>query len=294
MNSDTNWPIVKTKTVDGLTLHGLFVNSNGSNTTVIHCHGTGGSFYWNDFYPFIATSLQQIGISFLTTNSRGTGVYELEVGVVPSGVSLEIFEDSIKDIDAWIEFALKNGAKDIILEGHSFGIGKTTYYLAKGKYKNLVKAIIHLGTNGVFKTQEHYLKAKGVSPEIYLTEAKGLIDQSNPTVPLKDLTALAGYYPVSAQTYLNFFSVGSEMFKSTQMATKQDGGYRSLINIPYLWILGNKTESEYLFIPFEDAFQLVRKENPQVRIHQLDCNHGLNGKENEVADIVTDFVSHLK
>lgn len=87
MNLNNIWPIVKTKTVDGLTLHGLFVDSNGSNTTIVHCHGTGGSFYWNDFYSSIAIALQKLKISFLATNSRGNGVYELEVGVVPSGVS---------------------------------------------------------------------------------------------------------------------------------------------------------------------------------------------------------------
>lgn len=157
----------------------------------------------------------------------------------------------------------------------------------------MVKAIIHLGTNGVFQTQQKYLNAISVSPKKYLKEAADLIAKNKPTTLLKDVTALAGYYPVSAQTYINFFTPGSEMYKSTQMASKDDGGYRHLINIPYLWILGNKIESEYLFVPFEKAIALIKQENPQVEIHQLDCNHGLQGKEDEVASIISQFIKQI-
>src|SRR3989344_4421041 len=156
-----NWPIVKVITEDKVTLHGMYLESLKSEYTVLHLHGTGGSFYWNSFYPEIAKINKQIGFSYLMTNNRGSGVYEFEKGDYPKGVSLELFEDSLKDIDAWIEFGLSQGAKYFILEGHSFGIGKVTYYNAKGRYRNLIKGIIFLGTNGVYQTQQNYLRKKG-------------------------------------------------------------------------------------------------------------------------------------
>ena len=229
------------------------------------------------------------------TNNRGSGVYEFEKGDYPKGVSLELFEDSLKDIDAWIEFGLSQGAKYFILEGHSFGIGKVTYYNAKGRYRNLIKGIIFLGTNGVYQTQQNYLKYKGIDPKDYLEEAQKLLKVKKPTAILKDPWGLAGYYPVSAQTYVNFFTPGSEMFKSTQMANKDEGGYRHLIKVPLLWILGDQVKKEYLFIPFKDAFGLVKKENPQVEIHQLkNCDHGLNNHEAETVSFISNFLKKIK
>jgi pimeloyl-ACP methyl ester carboxylesterase len=266
-----------------------------SEYTVLHLHGTGGSFYWNNFYPAISKEVNKARFSYLMTNSRGSGVYESENGDFPKGISLEIFEDCLKDIDAWIAFALSHGTKYFILEGHSFGIGKATYYHAKGKYKDLIKGIIFLGTNGVFQTQQSYLRKKKVDPKIYLGEAQKLLDSNQPAALLKDPWALAGYYPASAQTYINFFKPGSEMFRSTQMASKEKGGYRHLIKVPLLWILGDDSTREYLFVPFKEAFGLIKKENPQVEIRQLlNCDHGLNGHEVETASLIFDFLKKLK
>lgn len=289
-----NWPVVRVVTTDGYTLHGLYAPVAGAERTLLHIHGTGGSLFWNDFYPTIAQSVNVGGLSYLTTNNRGSGVYELEQGAPSAGVSLEIFDDSLQDIDAWIEFALAQGSKEVVLEGHSFGIGKASYYMAEGKYRDKIKGVVFLGTNGVYQTQTKYLTDHKIVPEKYLKEAKELVDQGKPTALLTDPTALCGYYPASAQTYLNFFTPGSGVFKATQMATAEEGGYRSSIKVPLLWILGDQTQNEYLFVPFEEAFELVRRENPQVEIHQLkDCDHGLHDHEAEVAKIVADFVKSL-
>lgn len=284
------WPIRKVTTTDGFPLHGIFVSSLGAQRTLIHTHGTGGNFFWNDFYPNIANACHSSGVSFLAVNSRGSGIVELEKGSPGAGISLEIFEDCLKDIDAWIEFAISQGSKSVVLEGHSFGIGKVTYYMTKGKYRELVEKVIFLGTNGVYQTQQHYLNKLGIPPEQYLEEAKGFLSKGEGTALLRDPFALAGYYPASARTYINFFTPGSELFRSTQMARETEGGYRQTIKVPLLWILGDQLEKEYLFAPFKEAFALVRAENPQVEIHQLPCDHGLHGQENETASIIEGFI----
>lgn len=101
-SNKTEWPIVKVTTEDDYILFGNYLEVSKSEYMVLHLHGTGGSFYSNSFYPEIAKAVNQAGFSYLATNNRGSGVYELENGATPSGVSLELFEDSLKDIDAWI------------------------------------------------------------------------------------------------------------------------------------------------------------------------------------------------
>lgn len=289
--STLKYPIVHVTIKNKYSLDGLYLPVKDARITFLHVHGTGGRFSYNRFHPFIAQSVNRLGLSYLTGDNHGSGIYELEREVPPSGVSLEIFEDCLQDIDAWIELALSSGHQSIILEGHSFGIGKVTYYMAKGKYRGLVKAVIFLGSNGVFQTQQHYLAKKGVPWNSYLVEASGLTSRGQETALLEDPMALAGYYPCSARTYLNFFKDKSKMYKSTQMAGRKDGGYRHLIKVPLLWILGDDPKKEYLFVPFSEAFSLVRLENPQVEIHQLvNCDHGLNGKEQEAALIISDFL----
>lgn len=286
--------IIKAKTRDNVILHALYSPAKESKTAVLHTHGTGGSFYWNNFYPFITKTVNESGWTYLAFSNRGSGVYEREKGDSPRGISLEIFEDCLLDFDAWIEYLLSQGIEQIVLEGHSFGIGKVTYYMAKGKYRDKIVGVIYLGTNGVYQTQMRYLKQINKEPDEYLKEAKKLIKDGHALDLLSDPFALAGYYPASAQTYVNFFTPMSEMYKSTQMATKVEGGYRHMIKIPLLWILGDKQEKEYLFVPFEKAFELVRTENAQVQIEQLThCDHGLNGHEAEVAKLIASFILML-
>lgn len=141
-----NYPIVKVTTNDGYLLHGLFFEPETKNKlVVIHIHGSAGNFYFNDFYPYLAKLSNDLNIAFLATNNRGSEVYNIEKGSKYAGAAIEIFEECLLDIDAWIEFAITKGYKKIILEGHSFGTNKIQYYALNGKYRSQVKALILLG-----------------------------------------------------------------------------------------------------------------------------------------------------
>ena len=73
------YPIVKVKTSDGLELHGLLSEPDKpSKTIILHLHGTSGNFFHNDFNEPLIRSANNLGISHLTTNNRGAGVYEIE------------------------------------------------------------------------------------------------------------------------------------------------------------------------------------------------------------------------
>jgi pimeloyl-ACP methyl ester carboxylesterase len=287
------YPIVKVKAKDGLTLHGLILKPQKEDKKfiIIHFHGTAGSFFWNDFCEEVTKSVISLGISFLAANNRGAGVYEVEEGIIPHGASLEKFENCLFDFDIWIEFALSKGYKNIILQGHSFGTEKVVYYMNKGEYKDRVKAIILLGFSDNVGTQEKYQKKIRRN---YFNEAKRLVRAGKGDYLLEDLRAFAGELPISAKTYLNFFSVDSENAKALPLRKGRDLKYFRNIKVPTLGVIGDREEEEYTIVSIKKAIELMRRENRLAEVYQIkDCGHGFEGKEKELAVVISNFLKKI-
>jgi pimeloyl-ACP methyl ester carboxylesterase len=259
-----------------------------TDTIVIHIHGTSGTFYWNSFYEPLAASATGLGLAYLSTNNRGSNIYELEESFIPHGAALEHFEDCLLDIDAWIELAMKKGYKRIVLEGHSFGTEKAIYYAAKGKYTDVVAAVILLGFSDSYGTQERYLKR---TEKNLMPEAQRLMAEGRPCHLLSDLHAQAdGAIPASATTYVNFFCPESELSKALPLRNGKELPMVREIHVPILGIIGDEDE-EYTIIPIHDAMRLLESENPLTETHQIPkSNHGFEGKENELAAVIADFL----
>jgi len=284
-----DYPIVSIRTKDGLELNGLLLKPRKpSKKIIMHIHGTSGCFYWNKFYEPIYKMAYAHNIAFLSTNNRGSGTYELEIGTVPHGASLEKFEDCIYDIDAWIKFCLEKGYSEIILIGHSFGTEKSVYYMEKGGYQKNIKALILLGFSDNVGTQQKYEKKIGKN---YLKEAKQLIKEGKKEHLLSDLRGLAGELPISAQTYKNFFSKRSENSKALPLRKWKDLMYYRNIKIPILGVISDNEEGEYTIIPIKEAIELLRNENRLAEIYQIKgTNHGFEGKEVELVKIIAKFI----
>src|SRR3989344_1753317 len=136
------YPIVKIKTPDNITLFGFLSESSNKDIILINIHGTGSGFYVEEFESEFTERLPKLDVSTLFTNNRGN--YTME-SWQETGAAVEKFENCLIDIDAWIEFALQKGYKQIILQGHSLGTEKVVYYMEKGKYKDRVVGVILLG-----------------------------------------------------------------------------------------------------------------------------------------------------
>ena len=144
-----NGELVKTITSDGLELAGFWMDQK-SDIAVLHTHGTAGDFYTHKFIEVEGEQLASQNISFLTANNRGHDVIadirKLEgdqIGWKQVGGAYENIEESVFDIDAWVQFLVSRGVKKIILQGHSLGPNKTIYY----QYKNqnpYVVGFIHI------------------------------------------------------------------------------------------------------------------------------------------------------
>ncbi len=285
-----NYPIVRVVTKDKLLLHGLISTpSKKTNKIIIHFHGTSGNFYHNNFYPHIAKTSVTNGFAYLQTNNRGAGNYEYELGEIPHGAALELFEDSIHDLDAWIKYCISKGYSKIILASHSFGNEKVIYYMNKGKYKKYVTGIILLGFCDSVGTQQRYEKKIGKN---YFTEAERLVKNGKGFSILSDIFGgIAGEAPLSARSYLNFYSPNSELSKTMPLRLGSKLPMYSKIKVPILAIIGDDEEGEYTVIPIKKAIELMKKENSLTETYQIrNCDHGFNGKEKELAEIINNFL----
>lgn len=118
--------------------------------SLVHVHGWDGNFYENRFIDHAAQVCGRLGIAFVSGNNRGhdyiadilrdrsqkptvksqrSEVSEHRLDYVQIGGIYEKLTDCIADVRAWIDFAVGRGAKQIILQGHSHGAIKVTYYL---------------------------------------------------------------------------------------------------------------------------------------------------------------------
>jgi pimeloyl-ACP methyl ester carboxylesterase len=231
-------------------------------------------------------------IAFLSVNTRGTGVYNIETGYKPTGAAVEIFEECLCDIDAWTELALSKGFTKIILEGHSFGTNKIQYYIQKGIYKTHVVALILLGFTDSYGGQIAYLKKTNRKNENILQEAQALMIQNKPLYLLSDLHINWGELPQTAQSYLNFMSPDSVL--SEVLPIGQDKpltNFRS-ISLPILGVVAD--HNECTVIPPRDAVDLLNHENHMAQCHMIpDCTHSYTGREKELISRIRQFLTKI-
>ena len=281
---DKEYPIVSVKTRDGLSLFGLINEVENSEIILINVHGTGSNFFCEEFEYAFYREIPKLEISSLFTNNRGS--YAMD-SWQDAGACLEIFEDSVKDIDTWIEFAKNKGYKKIILQGHSYGTEKVVYYMNKGKYANDVITLILLGFADSYGTQKNYEKT--IKTDL-MAEAMVKMKQGKGYELLTgERRAQSGELPISSKTYLNYFSEGSELSKVIPL---RNGGSLPMIKnirVPILAVIGD--HDEYTIVPIKLAMDLIKKENKLAKVFQIKgSGHTYNGKQEELIKIVVDFL----
>lgn len=283
-NFNMTYPIVEVDTKDGLNLHGLLSQPSGSKTLYLNIHGSGSSFFCEIFSQVFYDNLPNLGIDVLFTNNRGS--YSLD-SWQDAGSALEIFEDSILDIDAWIGWAIKRGYSKIILSGHSHGTEKVVYYMDHGSYKDKVTAVILMGFCDSVGTQQMFEKTIEVN---LMAEAKEKVAKGKGYELLTGhRRANCGELPISASSYINYFSENSELSKTTPFRNGASLPMIRTIEVPILAIIGE--HEEYTIIPIVDAMVLLKKENRNIETHQiLGSNHVYKGHQQELIELVKQFL----
>jgi pimeloyl-ACP methyl ester carboxylesterase len=283
------YPIVKAITADHLELFGLLAEAEGEKDAIlINIHGTSACFYSEEYTPFVVEELPLLGIATLFTNNRGSHVME---AWQKTGAALEMFEDCVLDIDAWIRYALDRGYRKILLQGHSLGTEKVVYYMNKGKHSLAVTALILLGVSDSFGNQALIAKGFPVDP---MAEAKRLMAAGRGEQFLTSVwRPHGGAVPQSAASYLNFFSPGSELSKALPLRQRADLSYYRKIRVPILVVVGEF--DPFTYIPVREALELLKKENNRTRTKLIaGADHDFSGKGKELVDVVKKFLKvHL-
>ena len=281
------YPIVSTKTSDGLELFGYFDHSNNP-TCLINIHGSGASFYVEGYEPYFIDELSSINCSSLFTNNRGSFLME---SWQKSGAAVELFEDSVKDIDAWIEFALEHGSTKIILQGHSFGTEKVVYYMTHGKHINVVAGVSLLGFADSVGTEHQTL---GSSFDLLLQEATTKINTGKGYELLTTIwNANCNEMPMSADTFVNFFGENSALSTALPLRNGKELTLYQNINVPILAIIGD--QNEYTVIPIDDALELLKRENTRTTTKKIiGADHTFTKYRSELVQTVSDWIVQNK
>lgn len=275
-------PIVSVTTSDNLTLFGLLREAPQSQTLFLHTHGTASNFYEEYFVEVLSDALTAQGISVLSANNRGAGVYD---AYQKSGAAVELFEDCVKDVDAWMEFAREKGYTRVILSGHSLGTEKVVYYMSHGAHVSSISAVVLLAPATSPGSEPRLLGDERLA--LLMREATDLVQQGKGDTFLPR-DAYGAILPKSANSFLNFLDPGSEIQKALPFHTGTLELF-SRITVPVLTVIGD--QQEYTGIPIKDALDLLKKENPNAQVCQLqNCDHDFREKERELADIVFQFI----
>jgi hypothetical protein len=282
------YPIVEVQTIDNLRLNGLLSEPSDTNILYLNIHGTGSSFFCEAFQQIFYEELPKLRVDVLFTNNRGS--YALD-SWQDTGAALEIFEESVRDIDAWIKWALVHNYTKIVLSGHSHGTEKVVYYMNHGQYKDKISVVVLMGFCDSVGTQKNFEKT--ISTDL-MTEAKEKVTANKGYELLTGhRRAQAGELPIGAKTYLNYFSENSELSKTTPFRNSTKLPMIETIKVPILATIGD--HEEYTIIPIKEAISLLESENSLVEAHQIiGSGHCYEGYQEQLIQIVKEFLQKNK
>jgi pimeloyl-ACP methyl ester carboxylesterase len=283
------YPIVKAITSDHLELFGFLAEAEGEKAAIlIHIHGTSSSFYCEEYAGLFAEEFPVLGVATLFTNNRGSHVMEAWQN---TGAALEMFEDCLLDIDAWIQYALDSGYRRILLQGHSLGTEKIVYYMNKGRFTQKVIAVILLGVSDSFGNQARIAQTFPVDP---MKEARRLVAEGKGEQFLTSVwRPHGGGVPQCAASYLNFFSPGSELSKALPLRQGKGLLHYRKIKVPILAVIGEYDPFTYL--PAAQALQLLETENRRTTAKIIPgTDHDFSGKEKDLLEMVKTFVQRVR
>ena len=138
---------IQVPTKRGVLLDGVLFHQKQTDSVLIAITGIHGNFYSNPFYYNIGDTLAENGCDFIyaqTNNAFGQintyNVNTKEHEII--GSYNERFSYTDEDIEAYLDFAERQGYKHIYLAGHSLGANKVIYYLSRHHDERVEKFLL--------------------------------------------------------------------------------------------------------------------------------------------------------
>lgn len=286
-------------TTDNLRLMGA--HYPGKDVCVIEVHGMSGNFIENYYANVLGEKLATNGYGFIYGHNRGyCHVNDIATKPVNKenngwdytrvGETYELFEDSPKDVAAWVDKARGLGYKKIILLGHSLGCNKTIYYLYNSSDAKIDGVILAsppdmVGLVKLEKYQPDYNKL--------LQQARELVKADKPREVLDG--KIWDWYEISAQTYLSLFEENGAADNLPLLRNPEKFDQLASINQPILGIMGEHDDIEIRNL--KEDIELIKSKAiscPDFQIQFIEGgNHNYENREDIFANTVVNWIDKL-
>ncbi|HEY5667850.1 MAG TPA: alpha/beta hydrolase [Candidatus Saccharimonadales bacterium] len=285
-----------TWTEDDLRLMG--VHYSGKDTCILMVHGMAGNIIENYFAQVLGDTLSAAGYGFVYGHNRG---YSLMNDIVTkpartkdngwkltrTGVAYELFEDSPKDIAAWITKVKDLGYKKIILLGHSLGCNKVIHYLHTQQGPDIVGVVLASPPDMV-----GLVEREGYQPNYreLTAEAQKLVADGKPRELLSG--KLWDWCYISAQTYLSIFLPSSAADNLPVLHNPKVFTQLATLQQPILGIMGE--HDDIAIRDLHEDIELIKSRAiacPQFDIAFIEgADHCYENREDAFASTILDWV----
>jgi hypothetical protein len=287
--------IIKFNATDGILLDGILNKcENDTDKILIQIHGMTSNCFKNR-EKVISNKVAELNIDIICFNNRGSEIIKYckkENGEkILQGTAYEDVEDSYYDIVGAIKYAVSMGYKNIYLQGHSLGSTKIIYTYnkmleEKSEYLQYIKAIILLSLVDI----PDMLKTSTTKEFIELANNKEKENKLNELMPSESSIHL-----FSVKTYLRYV----KYYTNIDFARFNDINYNfeklNNISVPLFMRWGNN--KELISQNANDLVNLLKRKlnNEKVDINYIDgANHSYNGKEDDLAKEIYNFLKEIK
>jgi hypothetical protein len=287
--------IIKFNATDGILLDGILNKcENDTDKILIQIHGMTSNCFKNR-EKVISNKVAELNTDIICFNNRGSEIIKYckkENGEkILQGTAYEDVEDSYYDIVGAIKYAVSMGYKNIYLQGHSLGSTKIIYTYnkmleEKSEYLQYIKAIILLSLVDI----PDMLKTSTTKEFIELANNKEKENKLNELMPSESSIHL-----FSVKTYLRYV----KYYTNIDFARFNDINYNfeklNNIRVPLFMRWGNN--KELISQNANDLVNLLKRKlnNEKVDINYIDgANHSYNGKEDDLAKEIYNFLKEIK
>lgn len=274
--------LVFTQSEDGLLLEGaVFRPTSGElkSTALVWVHGLTGRFY-GPMIVRVGRDLATRGYQFVTGNNRGhdfgTILWTRGGKARFAGGAWERFDESPRDVGAWVDFAIGLGARSVVLVGHSLGALKATYYLAQRQDPRVAGLVL----------ASPAVRAYRLRPEMVELAEKMVAEGRGQDLLPWGISPVSG--TLSAQTYLNRKQANLDLFGAE---TPDPAVAR--VTCPVYAFFGTRER----WVGEETDLETIRRHAvraPRVDTRMFEeADHRYSGLEGEVAQAIAVWVETL-
>lgn len=283
--------VIQIETPKKFLLDGLWYGPKKAKRVVILIHGLTSSAF---SLQHIVAKLVDRKTAVMTFNNRGfksvtdikQRISKTESAWLTAGSAHEVFTECVDDLQGAINFARKNGARDIYLAGHSTGCQKSFYWASRTGGKG-VKGIILLAPLSDYACEKGADKGGRMKKATSLARKMVAAKKSHELLPRWASPIML----LDAQRYLSLYTPDSaeEIFMYGQPG-KTPKTYMS-VRLPVLVLFAGKDEhADRPAAAMADWFEKYSR-SKRFAVHTVrDVAHGFKGGEAEVARAVRAFI----